>query len=127
MNKVLFFVLMIVFGVSAKSQEISLNGKWSFAIDPTNMGEQNDWHLPWELSKNNINLLAAGWDQVEVPHCRSLVTRYNFIGKAWYRKGFNLPANPANSSVRIRFEAVYSNCRIFQCQMQKGSRYSNQL
>ncbi len=113
MKKLLLIAFSLIFSVSVQSQEISLNGKWSFAIDPTNVGEQNDWHMPWELSKDNTNLLAAGWDQVEVPHCWSLDTRYNFIGKAWYRKGFKLPANPSNSSVRIRFEAVYSKCRIF--------------
>jgi beta-glucuronidase len=113
MKKSLLFALLIIFAVSAKSQEISLNGKWSFAIDPTNVGEKNGWHLPWEIAKENVSLLPGGWDQVNVPHCWSLDTRYNFIGKAWYRKGFKLPADVAKSSVRIRFEAVYYKCRIF--------------
>jgi len=113
MKKTLLILGIIILVFSAKSQEISLNGKWSFAIDPTNVGEQNDWHLPWELAKDNTSLLASGWDQVDVPHCWSLDTRYNFIGKAWYRKGFKLPADVANSSVRLRFEAVYYKCRIF--------------
>ena len=113
MKRILLFALMIIFAISARSQEISLNGKWSFAIDPTNVGEQNDWHLPWALAKDNESLLAAGWDQVTVPHCWSLDTRYNFIGKAWYRKGFKLPGDVANSSVRLRFEAVFYKCRIF--------------
>jgi beta-glucuronidase len=113
MKKTLLIFGIIFLAVSAKSQEISLNGKWSFAIDPTNVGEQNDWHLPWVLAKDNESLLAPGWDQVTVPHCWSLDTRYNFIGKAWYRKGFKLPEDATNSSVRIRFEAVYYKCRIF--------------
>ncbi|NEW81061.1 MAG: hypothetical protein GZ094_01665 [Mariniphaga sp.] len=113
MKKIKLIVLVLIFAVSANAQIISLNGKWSFAIDPTNVGEQNDWHLPWEQAKDNTNLLAAGWDQVTVPHCWSIDTRYNFIGKAWYRKGFKLPADVANSSVRLKFEAVYYKCRIF--------------
>lgn len=113
MKRALFFSLMIFFAVSAKSQEISLNGKWSFAIDPANVGEQNDWHQPWGIAKENADLLPSGWDQVNVPHCWSLDTRYNFIGKAWYRKGFKLPEDVANSSVRLKFGAVYYKCRIF--------------
>ena len=113
MKKTLVFALMIIISVLAKSQEISLNGKWSFAIDPTSVGEQNGWHQPWEIAKDNASLLPTVWDQVTVPHCWSLDTRYNFIGKAWYRKGFKLPADAAKSSVRIRFEAVYYKCRIF--------------
>jgi beta-glucuronidase len=113
MKKLLLGFAIIILTVSAKSQEISLNGKWSFAIDPTNVGEQNDWHQPWEIVKDNVSLLPSGWDQVTVPHCWSLDTRYNFIGKAWYRKGFKLTGGVDNSSVRLRFEAVYSKCRIF--------------
>ena len=113
MKKWLLAIGMIIFVFSLKGQTVSLNGKWNFAIDPTAVGEQNDWHLPWQLSKDDTNFLAAGWDKVDVPHCWSLDTRYNFIGKAWYRKGFKLPADAANSSVRIRFEAVYYRCRIF--------------
>ena len=113
MKKALLITLMIVFVVSAKSQEISLNGKWGFAIDPTNVGEQNGWHQPWGIAKDNLSLLPTEWDQVTVPHCWSIDTRYNFIGKAWYRKGFKLSANVANSSLRLKFEAVYYKCRIF--------------
>ena len=113
MKKLLLIFGMIILVFSVKAQDISLNGKWSFAIDPTNVGEQNGWHQPWEIAKDNPSLLPAVWDQINVPHCWSLDTRYNFIGKAWYRKGFKLPGDVANSSVRLRFEAVYYKCRIF--------------
>jgi len=113
MRKLFLIFVIIFFAGSIKAQLISLNGKWSFAIDPTNVGEQNGWHQPWEIAKDNLSLLPSEWDQVDVPHCWSIDPRYNFIGKAWYRKGFKLPADVASSSVRIRFEAVYYKCRIF--------------
>jgi beta-glucuronidase len=112
-KKLLLILGLIIFVSAAKSQDISLNGKWSFAIDPTNVGEQNGWHQPWEIAKENVSLLPSVWDQVTVPHCWSLDTRYNFIGKAWYRKGFKLLVDATNSSVRLKFEAVYYKCRIF--------------
>ena len=113
MKKLLLIFGMIFLLFSVKAQEISLNGKWSFAIDPTNVGEQNGWHQPWGIGKDSVSSYPAVWDQVNVPHSWSLDTRYNFIGKAWYRKALKLPGGAANSSVRIRFEAVYYKCRIF--------------
>ena len=113
MKKLLLIIGIVILTFSVKAQDISLNGKWSFAIDPTNVGEQNGWHQPWEVAKDHASRVPTVWDQVTVPHCWSLDTRYNFIGKAWYRKGFKLLADVANSSVRIRFEAVYYKCRIF--------------
>jgi beta-glucuronidase len=113
MKKHFLIIGIIILGFSVKAQVISLNGTWSFAIDPTNVGEQNGWQQPWEIAKDNVSLLPSGWDQVTVPHCWSLDTRYNFIGKAWYRKGFKLPGDVTNSCVRLKFGAVYYKCRIF--------------
>jgi beta-glucuronidase len=113
MRNTLLIFAIILCAFTAKAQEISLNGKWSFAIDPANVGELNDWHLPWALAKNDKSLLVPGWDRVTVPHSWSLDPRYNIVGKAWYRKGFKLPADATNSSVRLKFEAVYYKCRIF--------------
>lgn len=54
-KKILSFILLIIFSVSAKSQKISLNEKWSFAIDLSNAGEQNGRYLPWEQAEANTN------------------------------------------------------------------------
>lgn len=113
MKKIIFISWILFFAFLANAQVISLNGKWSFAIDPLNVGEQLGWQLPWVVANENTNLLPSGWDKVEVPHCWSLDVRYNFIGKAWYRKGFKLPADIANSSIRLNFDAVFYKCRIF--------------
>ena len=113
MKKLFLFAIIMISVIAVRSQEISLNGKWSFAIDPQNVGEQNGWHQPWIILQDNNALLPAGWDQVNVPHCWSLDSRYNFIGKAWYRKGFTLPVDVSKSSVRLNFDAVFYKCRIF--------------
>jgi len=107
-------LLMVVFLPSfAWCQVVSLNGKWSFGLDPMGVGEQSGWHKPWELSKDKSVLLPTSWDQVTVPHCWNVDVRYNFTGKAWYRKGFELPKNIANKLVLLKFEAVFYKCRIF--------------
>jgi hypothetical protein len=38
MKKTLLIFGIIILAFTAKSQEISLNGKWIFAIDPTTVG-----------------------------------------------------------------------------------------
>jgi beta-glucuronidase len=113
MKKLFLIAIIMISVIGVSSQVISLNGNWSFAIDPQNIGEQNGWHQPWIIAQDNSTLLPAGWDQVNVPHCWSLDSRYNFIGKAWYRKGFTLPADISQSCVKLKFEAVFYSCRVF--------------
>jgi beta-glucuronidase len=97
------------------SQEISLNGQWSFALDPLSRGEVLGWQLPWKINdKDSANgYAAAKFDVVNVPHCWSTDIRYNFVGKGWYRKAFKLPEDAKDKLIRIRFEAVFYKCRIF--------------
>ena len=71
MKKILLFALLIIFAVSAKSKEISLNGKWCFAIDLTIVGEQNDWHLLRAVAKDNESLLAAGFFNIKLVNYKS--------------------------------------------------------
>lgn len=106
---------LLLFSFYGNSQEISLNGSWNFALDPLNRGEVLGWHLPWKMNdKDSTNgYTAARFDVVNVPHCWSTDVRYNFVGKAWYRKAFKLTEDTKDKLVRIKFEAVYYKCRIF--------------
>lgn len=96
-----------------QAQEISLNGTWNFAIDPLNKGEIAGWSKPWKIAEKDTSYFAEAFDKVIVPHCWSLDKRYNHIGKSWYRKGFKLPSNMNDKTVRLHFEAVFYKCRIF--------------
>ena len=116
-----FFLSILFFVRQGVSQEISLNGPWSFAIDPMEKGEVMGWHLPWNDSKKDTTIvgksdeisLVNGFDEVNVPHTWSTDIRYAHIGKSWYRKGIILPSNPKDKTIRLRFEAVFARCRIF--------------
>ncbi len=114
-NKLILILITVVATVSAKSQEISMNGQWSFALDPLSRGEIMGWDQPWKINeKDSTNGYAAErFDKVTVPHCWSTDIRYNFVGKAWYRKAFKLPEDAKDQLIRIRFEAVFYKCRIF--------------
>lgn len=112
-SAVLFFLFFTL--LSADAQEVSLNGQWNFALDPLSRGEAMGWDQPWKINeKDSTNGYAADrFDKVNVPHCWSTDIRYNFVGKAWYRKAFKLPEDAKDKLIRIRFEAVFYKCRIF--------------
>jgi beta-glucuronidase len=113
MKKNILLSLLILLSFQTKAQGISLNGTWSFAIDPLNKGEISGWSKPWKVVEKDSLYLADAFDKVTVPHCWSLDRRYNHIGKSWYRKGFKLPTDIKDKTVRLHFEAVFYKCRIF--------------
>jgi beta-glucuronidase len=113
MKKYIFSLLFSLVCVQANAQEIPLNGTWNFAIDPLSKGEIAGWSKPWKVAEKDTSFFAEAFDKVTVPHCWSLDRRYNHIGKSWYRKGFKLPADIQDKTVRLHFEAVFYKCRIF--------------
>lgn len=106
-----FFFLMAC--LQGRSQERSLNGEWSFALDPLARGEAMGWDQPWKYSEKDSSYSPERFDKVTVPHCWSNDIRYNFVGRAWYRKAFKLAEQDKDKLVRLRFEAVFYRCRIF--------------
>ncbi len=106
----LFFLIMII---SINAQTISLNGDWTFSIDPLQKGEIMGWQKPWKVKSGDSTFLVDGFDQVSVPHTWSTDSRYNIIGKAWYRKAFQVSNNFKDKEVRLHFEAVFNKARIF--------------
>ena len=113
MKKYIFYSILSLVFSQTQAQEISLNGTWNFAIDPLNKGEIAGWQKPWKLAEKDTSYFAEAFDKVTVPHCWSLDRRYNHIGKSWYRKGFKLPADVKDKTIRLHFEAVFYKCRIF--------------
>ncbi len=112
-KKTAFFVLLqCTLSVAAIAQNISLNGPWTFNIDPMKKGEIMRWHEPWKIRESDSLMAVQGFDMVDVPHNYSLDTRYNIIGKAWYRKAFKLSAI-TNKEIQLKFEAVFYKARVF--------------
>lgn len=84
---------------------IDLGGEWRFAIDPTNQGEEDRWFAP--------DLDDRRWDRVEVPHCWPLDPRYQYTGRAWYRRTFPAPRSIEGRHARIEFGAVFARARVW--------------
>lgn len=113
LNRFILLIITIVVSFTAKSQEISMNGEWSFALDPLSRGEAMGWDQPWKYNEKDTTFSPDKFDKVTVPHCWSTDIRYNFVGKGWYRKAFKLAEDAKDKLVRMRFEAVFYKCRIF--------------
>jgi beta-glucuronidase len=109
----IFILFFLEINFVANAQEISLNGQWSFALDPFSRGEAMQWDQPWKFKDSDSTYAPDKFDKVNVPHCWSNDIRYNFVGKAWYRKAFKLSEQAKDKLVRLKFDAVFYKCRIF--------------
>lgn len=101
-------VFFILFSISANAQQAndySLNGEWKFATDPVKVGEQSGWY--------NADFNSSSFDNVTVPHCFSVDSRYMFYtGKAWYFKKFTSVAS-SQKRTYLKFDAVFYKCKVW--------------
>jgi beta-galactosidase len=88
------------------NEAISLNGNWSFRLDPQNSGESQGWHQPGES--------AEGWRIVSVPHTWQIEPENaDYMGVGWYRRAFQAPQAWSGRAVRIEFEAVFHTATVW--------------
>jgi beta-glucuronidase len=102
------FALLFLLPLLAAAQQrtdISLNGQWTFAPDPVNVGESNNWFAE--------DFSTGRFDKVSVPHCFSVDPRYMFYtGTAWYFKKFVADVSAGNR-VFIKFDAVFYKSKVW--------------
>ncbi len=85
---------------------ISLNGQWFFKTDPYNSGEENKWFA----QKGN----TGAWEAMNVPFNWDLKNEYaDYAGKAWYKKDIVVPVSWKGKTVRILFEAVSHDSKVW--------------
>lgn len=85
---------------------ISLDGTWSFKTDLYQIGEVEGWFLESHS--------VAGWDSMQVPGNWDLRNEYAYyVGPAWYRTSFKLPASWENRAIRLTFDAVYNDAEVW--------------
>ncbi|GEO03580.1 hypothetical protein AAE02nite_12440 [Adhaeribacter aerolatus] len=87
-------------------EQLSLNGKWTFKTDPNNLGEDQQWFSP--------SYQAQGWDKMEVPGNWDTHNEYaHYAGKGWYRKEIDVPTTWQGKTIRLNFEAVYHDAKVW--------------
>ena len=88
------------------SHHISLNGNWAFKTDMYQVGEQEKWFAP--------STSTAGWDEMKVPGVWDTRNEYaDFAGTAWYRKDFVADSDWDGKWVRLVFESVYNDVKVW--------------
>ncbi|MBM3852275.1 MAG: hypothetical protein FJ399_03875, partial [Verrucomicrobia bacterium] len=93
------------FGAAPAAEPIDLDGAWRFAIDPAQRGEENGWHQP--------GLVVRDWSEVQTPHCWTIDPRFPYVGSAWYRRTFSVPADAAGQHARLAFARVFHRAKIW--------------
>lgn len=103
------FILTVMLSAAlvaqAQPSKKSLNGEWSFALDPVKVGEQQEWYKAPPF---------PGWDRVTVPHSFSVDKRYErYTGTAWYIREIGPVSKAAGYRTFLRFEAVFYKCSVW--------------
>ena len=85
---------------------LSLNGTWKFKTDPYAKGESLNWFVPGSNDKE--------WDSMPVPGNWDLKNEYaRYAGKAWYRKNITIAADWKGKAIRLLFEAVNFDSKVW--------------
>jgi beta-galactosidase len=86
--------------------KLSLDGNWSFKIDPEYQGES--------LGFEKQNFDASNWDKMEVPGNWNLHNLYSeYSGDAWYIRTFKVDENQKDKLFRLVFESVFNDCKVW--------------
>ncbi len=106
----LFFALMTgAASAQPATDAVSIstfNGDWNFRTDPNDVGEAEGWYKK-DFSPNQ-------WDTMNVPGNWDLRNEYaHYVGKAWYHKRFIASSAWKDKVVRIVFEAVYNDAKVW--------------
>jgi len=95
-------MLLIVVSCTQRLDKISLNGEWRFFAS-------NDIAEGDVLSDKGIH-----WDNVTVPGNWDTQEKYSeFVGKGYYKRTFDVPANWRESQIRLKFDAVYETSKVW--------------
>lgn len=70
---------------------------WRFRMDPLREGHRKDWFDP--------DLDDSDWDTIEIEQVWQ-DAGYIYTGVSWYRRSFELPAEPDNYAIDIAFAGV---------------------
>ncbi|WP_310560579.1 sugar-binding domain-containing protein [Flavobacterium sp.] len=108
LNK-LILVFCLFFSIASFAQgtkKLSLDGKWSFKIDPEYEGET--------LGFEKKDFDTSHWDKMEVPGNWNLHNLYSeYSGDAWYSRTFTVNESQKNQLVRLVFESVFNDSKVW--------------
>ena len=108
MRKSIFLAMLLGFCLSAEAKEISrkqlLNDGWQFCLNDSSFQNQQTVTLPhdWSILQRFDRETVAGNDGAYLP-----------TGKGWYRRALTLGKEYQGKRIRLYFEGVYMNSKIY--------------
>jgi hypothetical protein len=104
-------------------QTLSLAGVWQVKLDPTNIGNSEDWaqkpfsgkniSLPGTLDAAKIgtkNMMKPAINNNVLSH---LTREYEYIGNAWYQKDVTIPQGWQGKNIELELERVIWESEVF--------------
>jgi beta-glucuronidase len=92
--------------VASVAQSYPLSGEWYFALDPSDVGQDEGWAEP--------SFDISGWAAVNIPHTWGMMADHaDYEGIAWYRRKFALPAEAKLAHLRLHFDAAFYLARVW--------------
>jgi len=90
---------------------MSLNGPWQFRLDPADAGEKEQWFDAKAPFDATIQVPGA-WDAqgfgAETPKLK-----HNFVGKGWYRRQVNIPADWKGKHLFLTVGGVHRYTKVW--------------
>jgi beta-galactosidase len=81
-------------------KSLSLDGEWTFALDPQDVGEKENWHGPDKALTERIGVPVC-WQGQGVGNPRGCV-RHHYEGAAWYKKQVSIPADWKGKTIWLK-------------------------
>ena len=84
---------------------LDLNGTWHFLLDPSDVGEKQNWQ-----SKTRPD----GWSTIYVPGSwQAQGAGLDYHGIGWYKRDLKFPADWKDKEVWLRFDAVATHAKVW--------------
>ncbi len=90
--------------------------------EPTGAREIQNFNQSWKFKRSDVtgadatDFDDASWNDIGLPHSFNLPYFINakfYVGYGWYRKHFTVPANWAEKSVFLEFQAAFDQAQIY--------------
>lgn len=116
-------------------RSIDLSGEWNFALDSTQIGEEQHWytqtlpqtiHLPGSTDQAGYGTPHRDGTDLyfDKPETWQLARRNVYIGKAWYQKEITLPRNCIGKHAIISLERCLWQSKLWVNGMYAGESHS---
>jgi beta-galactosidase len=111
-----FFLFILLGQLSFAQEQLSLAGSWHFQLDPAGNWEYERWSQ--YQFKDNISLPGSTDEgkkgtKTEGADYGILSRAYKYVGKAWYSREINIPADWKEKDVELFLERVMWESKVW--------------